>query len=71
MIIFIYHFLGFQCVAFKKPINSELSILADQLYQDFVQNITVFETGTQIEVICPSDMETYGENVITCTENGK
>lgn len=36
-----------------------------------MENITKVEVGTQVEVICRKDTDISGENIITCTENGK
>ncbi|XP_015834822.1 sushi, von Willebrand factor type A, EGF and pentraxin domain-containing protein 1 isoform X1 [Tribolium castaneum] len=62
--------VGLQCTAFKKPENSNLTIFADHSYEDFVENESTFDVGTQVEVICDPKSNISGENVITCQENG-
>ncbi|KAJ8929510.1 hypothetical protein NQ314_017803, partial [Rhamnusium bicolor] len=62
--------LGIQCTAFKQPSHSEINILAEQSYENFVENDTKFDVGTQIEVKCKQNANISGENIITCLENG-
>ncbi|CAH1105370.1 unnamed protein product [Psylliodes chrysocephalus] len=62
--------IGTQCTAFTKPEESELIIMSDQSYEDYKENKTQFDIGTQIEIICPENYELIGENIITCMENG-
>lgn len=45
--------------------------MSDQSYEDYKENKTQFDIGTQIEIICPENYELIGENIITCMENGK
>lgn len=54
-----------------KPQNSDIIIFSDGDYKEFVENVTKIEVGTQIEVDCHTDTTIDGENIITCTENGK
>lgn len=63
--------LGLQCTAFKKPENSNLTIFADHSYEDFIENESTFDVGTQVEITCDPKANISGENVITCQENGK
>ncbi|KAJ8914846.1 hypothetical protein NQ315_014859, partial [Exocentrus adspersus] len=61
--------LGTQCNAFKRPSHSEINIFTDEPFFSSLKNKTTFEIGTQIEIICHSDREIFGENILTCTEN--
>lgn len=68
--IFSLFLAGVQCKAFKKPENSEISIMAEHSYEDFTENVSLFDAGTQIEIICASNANLTGENILTCQENG-
>lgn len=63
-------FAGNQCYAFKQPSYSTLTILSDSSYEDYKENITKFDPGTQIEINCNEKVTIEGEKVITCLENG-
>lgn len=62
---------GAQCIAFKKPEHSQISIIAEYSYEDFQESVSHFDIGTQIEVNCDKNAHLNGEKVITCQENGK
>ncbi|RZB38885.1 sushi, von Willebrand factor type A, EGF and pentraxin domain-containing protein 1-like [Asbolus verrucosus] len=61
---------GLQCTAFRKPENSNLIIMAEHSYEDFIENQSTFDIGTQVEIVCDEKANLTGENVITCQENG-
>jgi hypothetical protein len=65
------HCAGLQCTAFKRPENSNLTILAEHSYEDFIESQSIFDIGTQVEIVCDLKATLVGENVITCQENGK
>lgn len=62
---------GPQCVAFKKPPDSELTILSDQIYEDSTTHQTVFESGTQIDISCVGNATLTGESLLTCLDSGE
>lgn len=62
---------GVQCIAFKKPHYAQINIIAENSYEDFHENISQFDSGTQIEIICDENAIISGEKIITCQENGK
>lgn len=65
------HCSGAQCTAFQKPQNSNLTIIAEHSYEDFIANQSTFDIGTQVEITCYHGATLIGENIITCLENGK
>lgn len=45
--------------------------MAESSHEDYKENVTKFDPGTQIEIQCSEKAILAGENVITCLENGK
>lgn len=70
LIEFDIFFEGVQCTAFKKPDNSDINIIVDNSYGDFIEGVSRFDVGTQIEIVCDNNANLTGENIITCQENG-
>lgn len=62
---------GTQCSAFKQPTHSAINILSDSSYEDYKENVTKFEPGTQIEITCIDEAHLAGDNIVTCLENGE
>ncbi|XP_057660658.1 sushi, von Willebrand factor type A, EGF and pentraxin domain-containing protein 1-like isoform X1 [Diorhabda carinulata] len=59
-----------QCQSFEKPEFSNLTVIADQSYEDYKENKTKFDIGTQIEFHCDENYELVGNNTINCLESG-
>ncbi|CAG9855886.1 unnamed protein product [Phyllotreta striolata] len=62
--------IGTQCTAFKTPENSSFTIMSDQSYEDYKENYTQLDIGTQIEFSCFENYKLVGESIVNCMENG-
>lgn len=62
--------IGLQCKAFKKPEFSKINILAEITYEEYKENITEFDIGNQIEIVCLEESNLIGESLVTCQDDG-
>ncbi|XP_044748344.1 sushi, von Willebrand factor type A, EGF and pentraxin domain-containing protein 1-like isoform X2 [Coccinella septempunctata] len=62
--------VGPQCRAFKVPANGNITVFAEMFHDVYEEEKTLFDVGTQIEVICREGTTLIGESVITCQESG-
>ncbi|KAF2886660.1 hypothetical protein ILUMI_19512, partial [Ignelater luminosus] len=61
--------IGVQCKNFVKPDHSEFLIISEIL-DEYLEDRSDFDVGTQIEIKCVEDAKLDGESIITCLDNG-
>lgn len=59
-----------QCKDFIKPDHSDFLIISET-HDEYLENASDFDVGTQIEITCVEDAKLDGESLITCLDNGK
>ncbi|KAK9871009.1 hypothetical protein WA026_009969 [Henosepilachna vigintioctopunctata] len=62
--------IGPQCKAFKIPANGKFTVFTETPHEEYKEDITMLDVGTQIEITCKEGTNLIGESVITCQDEG-
>lgn len=62
--------IGSECDPIEQPVNSTITLLPDVPYEEYLEETSYFDAGSQIRINCSEGNILRGQNILTCQENG-